>query len=226
MSRGCGSRVRGGVYIEAGSPDGTGPNIIEMIADPMQEVSPEELGVTPRGVHLVEMNGVNHIVDIVGAEHYPSPALFVEEMCEQGASRRIAKTFPFEKLDPARSKLILLHRRAFVSGHDTTNVVSGLHASQNEFCSGAWWQTVPKECLTEDSPARGGTGHLNRAKTAEGFAFNAEPERGTERYSYGVLAILPIERLVGIYDPEEPLALEESLKRASKSGFRALLEEM
>lgn len=216
------------MYIEAGSPDGLGPNILETIADPMQALDPVEIGVTPIGVHLIEMNGVNHVVDIVGVQHYPAPVFFVEEMLRHGVSRRIPKTFPFEKLDPARSKLILLHKRAFVEGHDTTEVYCRLlrHDRSDPLCSGAWWTTVPKKLLTEDSPANGGTGTKNRAKIASGEAFDVSAETGKETYSYGVLAILPIERLVGIHDPEEPLSLESGMKAASKAGFRSVLEEM
>lgn len=223
-TRGCGERQRGGLYVEVGSEEGD-TSILELIVDPMRSIDPKEIGVTPRGVHLVELDGVNHIVDIVGAKHYPTPAHFVEEMVRLGISRRISKTFPFEKLDPSKSRLILLHRRAFVQGQDVgyQTCPKGVHASTpgHPECSGAWWVTIPEDELTPSAAPSIGTVTL-----ANGATFNAVKETGDEAYSYGVIAICPIERFGGVYDPEGNALLDETISKLGSLGFVARMEEL
>jgi hypothetical protein len=191
----------------------------------MRSIDPKEIGVTPRGVHLVELDGVNHIVDIVGAKHYPTPAHFVEEMLRLGISRRISKTFPFEKLDPSRSRLILLHRRAFVEGQSLTSVKCPLNRHRSlpgeSDCSGCWWNTIPSENLEPTIAPDIGTVEL-----ANGQRFNAFAETGEESYSYGVLAICPIERFGGVYDPEGNAFLDAALSKLGSLGFVARMEEL
>ena len=60
------------------------------------------------GVTLIERDGVTHVLDVVGREHYPAVELFVDEARRVGVSRRIAVTTDFERLTPD-SRLLVLH---------------------------------------------------------------------------------------------------------------------
>lgn len=116
--RGCGTRVKGGVYAETL----TGPHghpIEEFLIDPPYSIDPHQLGLTPVGVKLVEVVGqrnpdgtpVHWIWDWVGSSHYPNPADFVEEARRYGASRRLPTNLDWTKITPL-SRLVLVHTRA------------------------------------------------------------------------------------------------------------------
>lgn len=111
--RGCGLRKGGGVYAECRLGKGGNP-IEDYLMDPPQVVNAQALGLSSVGVHLIEVEGTWHIFDIVGAEHYPNVADYIEETRYMGASRRLSRTLDFSKITPA-SKLVLLHRRGSVA---------------------------------------------------------------------------------------------------------------
>lgn len=122
--RGCGRRKKGGVYAEC--PTGPGgmpinyflrclPIIVEDASGRMVIDSDHgPIEITPRGVSLVEINGVCHVFDFVGAENYPNVEDFVREAAILGVSRRLE----LEAGDYARlsrlSNLVLVHSRAWI----------------------------------------------------------------------------------------------------------------
>lgn len=109
--RGCGKRKPGGVYIELKlSP--CGAPLEDFLVDPPLRVDAEAMGVSPRGVHLIERNGVTHVADWVGAEHYPNVISFVEEARRMGVSRR-AEGIDYSRLTPD-SRTLLIHPRAWI----------------------------------------------------------------------------------------------------------------
>jgi hypothetical protein len=94
--RGCGTRVKGGIYAECKlSPFGM--PIEHFLIDPPNPI-PDDLGLTPVGVKLFERDGVFHILDWVGSAHYKNVADFIEETRNFGASRRLSKSTDFSKL--------------------------------------------------------------------------------------------------------------------------------
>ena len=157
LLRGCGERKRGGIYAECGlSPWGV--PIEHFLVDPPQVVDAGALGLASIGVKLIEMHGALHVFDIVGAEHYPNVADFVEEVRVMGASRRLAKTLDFAKLT-ADSKLVLLHRRAHIDNAGDSFASLGTWpppgwqcpkrlpehqqpGSPPAMCAGLWWTDV------------------------------------------------------------------------------------
>jgi len=75
------------------------------------------------GVKLIERptpdgdpSGIWDVWDIVGQENYPNVADMIQEIKKLGVSRRIAANEEFAKLS-SQSKLILLHRRAFIANY-------------------------------------------------------------------------------------------------------------
>ncbi len=76
-TRGCGKRKPGGCYAEVGmSPNGK--PVEYFLCDP--PVLLDGWKVSSVGVQLIEVNGVHHILDVVGQQHYPGVADFVEEV--------------------------------------------------------------------------------------------------------------------------------------------------
>lgn len=117
VNRGCGYRIEGGVYWDLGMSR-YGKAVEDFLIDPPKIVDLDALGVTPRGVHLIEKNGVWHILDWVGAENYPNVADMVEEIRRFGLSRRLSDKLDFSKLTKD-SRILLIHPRAFIRNiHD------------------------------------------------------------------------------------------------------------
>src|SRR5205823_2743309 len=58
--------------------------------------------------------GVTHVLDIVGREHYPTVAGFIDEARRMGISRRISRNSDFSKITQA-SRLLLLHPHADIA---------------------------------------------------------------------------------------------------------------
>jgi hypothetical protein len=109
--RGCGTRVAGGVYAECTlSP--TGKPVEFFLCDPPLPLDPA-LGVSPIGVTLTEREGVTHILDWVGTNHYHNVADFIEETRRFGLSRRLPRNLDFSRIT-TQSSVILIHSRAII----------------------------------------------------------------------------------------------------------------
>ena len=106
VTRGCGARKSGGVYVECGLSD-RGVDISNFMLDPVTAFEMD----THRGQEIREREGTYHLFDHVGAAHYPTAADIYEEVRRHGASRRASPTQKFELLSPD-SRMILVHPRA------------------------------------------------------------------------------------------------------------------
>lgn len=116
VERGCGVRVKGGLYLECPlSPYGM--PLEEFLVDPPVPIDVQSVGVTPIGVKLVERKGVWHVMDWVGSSFYNNVADYVEEVRRFGLSRRVAQTLDFKKLT-SQSRILLLHARAYIHNFD------------------------------------------------------------------------------------------------------------
>jgi hypothetical protein len=172
--RGCGKRKQGGVYAECGLSSEGWP-IEHFLVDPPQVVDEGQMGLSSIGVKLLEARGAWHVFDIVGQQHYPHVADFIEEARRMGASRRLSRTLDFSKLT-ADSKLVLLHRRAHIdnsgayyealfdprtpeaqraSDWECPTGLSSHAWRPGEMCAGLWWADL--EALhCRETPADGG----------------------------------------------------------------------
>jgi hypothetical protein len=116
--RGCGTRQKGAAYLAIPLvPDGA--PIEEFLIDPPVVVDPDELGISAIGVSLLAHPGgdgseITHVYDIVGREHYPTVAEFIDEGRRMGISRRIAANTDFAKIT-RESRLLLLHAHADIA---------------------------------------------------------------------------------------------------------------
>lgn len=110
IERGCGWRVKGGIYLcTSTGPDGS--PIENFLIDPPNIISPSMFGLSPIGMKLVRHGDVYHILDWVGSQHYPNVADFVEEARRFGTSRRAPSTLDFSKLTK-ESRHLYVHSRA------------------------------------------------------------------------------------------------------------------
>lgn len=244
--RGCGkARDKGGIYLECGSAEGFGLPMFSLIKDPIPAFDPDSVGLSPVGVKIVEVDGVYHVFDWVGAKHYPNAADFLEEAVRLGLSRRISRKEDFSKLT-AESRLILVHPKAYVENdlallNDYTEYPCPtgkhqvVHSRQLIREAGALWlvgdeDTVegPSEGLVDPYPEwapcpieTGGPGI--RKMPAFEYRLAVRPKGIT--LSPGIVIVAPIERLVVVNDPEDPKNLESSLGAASASSLPVSVDE-
>jgi hypothetical protein len=151
--RGCGRRVRGGIYLEIGmGRDGT--PIENLLIDHPIPVPVKRLGIMPRGVRLVEWLTGPMLVDWVGSNYYPNVLDFVEEARRFGISRRLPRNLDWKTL--AGANLVFLHARAAVENPDTfwsrisktyCPIENAVHMGEGYRkaggpCAGFWWDDV------------------------------------------------------------------------------------
>lgn len=145
--RGCGYRQLGGAYFAV--PLGPGGRPVEefLIDPPVVIDDPARLGLASVGVTLIERDGITHVLDIVGREHYPTVASFVEEVRRLGVSRRAPRTIDFQRITTA-SRLLLAHQHADIANavefptdaRCPCHVGEHLAAGYAEMCARLWWQ--------------------------------------------------------------------------------------
>lgn len=210
VARGCGRRKAGAAYWECGmAPDGT--PIEEFLID-VPTLIPPGLAIAPRGVSLIMVGGVTHVVDWIGAAHYPNVLDFVAEVMHFGLSRRLPSTLDFARLTPA-SRILLVHARARVENaalYGPFPCPRRLHAPGSDACIGAWWEDVEG-----GAPTPGGDPRAVR-RTLPSFTYPARerPAGITPRYVAGFFASFPASRLAVVTGGHE-----KTLVAVLKSGL-------
>jgi ParB-like nuclease domain len=112
--RGCGYRQPGGAYFAVLLGPGGHP-IEEFLIDPLVVIEhPARLGLASVGVTLIERDGVTPVLDIVGREHYPTVASFIDEARRLGVSRRAPRTIDFGRIT-SKSRMLLAHAHADIA---------------------------------------------------------------------------------------------------------------
>jgi hypothetical protein len=212
--RGCGTRVRGGLYAETHlSEDGNGLPIEAFLLDPPLRLDFGKLGVTAIGTKMIERAGVFHLIDLVGSVHYPNVADYIEEVRRFGVSRRLSGSTDFSKLT-SESRLLMGHTRGFITnfseyaadwrhsrdpkpGHPEPRCPKGIVSHDQDeapvFCAGVYWQDV-----------EGGKSIVGRKvlRTMPSFSYEGtcRPDDVVPNYECAIFASFPIHRLVGIVD--------------------------
>lgn len=209
MTRGCGKRQSGGVYIEVGtSGDGEGYPVEHFLTDPPVEV-PQTLDIGARGVQLIERGGVWHVLDWVGEDSYPNVADLIEEVRRFGLSRRAQKTLEFGKLTKD-SRILLIHRKAVVEnvadwGPQLSHLpcpkaacgcaVCATAANRDHGCAKVWWLDL----VGGNGPAGGAVDRECGDTRYRGWA---TPAVVTPRYRAGFFLSLPVGRIAVISGDE------------------------
>ncbi len=143
MTRGCGKRKPGGVYICTKlSPHGV--PLEEFIIDPPEAYEGEKFRVPI----IFERSGINHLLFWVGKEFYPFPSDFIEEVRRFGASKRVPVGFPIQKLS-AGSLMFFVHPLAIIKNHDVLPPPPlcpkrlKSHLNNGTYCLGHSYQVAP-----------------------------------------------------------------------------------
>lgn len=229
VKRGCGTRVKGGVYWEVGLSEYGSP-LESFIIDPPMVVDIDALGISPRGVHVIERNGVAHVFDWIGAESYPNVADFLEEARRFGVSRRLElPKEQYNRLTP-ESRLVLVHPKAHIKNPEPywyprvgmqneampTPYKWHLcpkelpeHEEPETMCAGLWWEDV-----IDASPVEKGERIAMRKMPSFSYGCAIPPETAEHFYLPAVFASFPLGRIVVINDPDEGTH-EKALDRLS-----------
>ncbi len=180
MTRGCGKRKSGGVYICTKlSPHGV--PIEEYIIDP-----PEFYGGDRFRVPIIfEKNGANHLLFWVGKEFYPYPSDFIEEVRRFGASKRVPIDFPIQKLS-RWSLMFFVHSRAIVGNYQTLPPPPlcpkrlESHLANETYCLGHSYRVAPAN-------------HEGRRKIGDAiYEVEPLPAEASPHYAPGIFLRLPI----------------------------------
>ena len=229
--RGCGSRVVGGIYAEVKQGAGGSP-IEAFLVDPPKAVDSGALGLTDKGVRLIEIGGVWHVFDIVGEKYYPYVADFVEEGRRMGISRRLPQNLDFEKLDPVQSRLVLLHRKALITNVEEVGFLERHHICPKALpnheeglldgmCAAFWWQDFAAKALDEDG--------IRTMKNGDQYVGRLRPQgRAKSERELAIFMSLPITNLAvirGRNADENARVLEVYEKVAGQSKFEVTLED-
>jgi hypothetical protein len=212
VTRGCGRRVQGGVYAECGlSP--YGQPLEHFIIDPPVAV-PKDLNLAVQGIDWIERGGVWHVLDWIGANHYPNVTDFLEEVRRFGLSRRIPRTEDFSRLTPD-SRIVCVHGRAILDAKALATIyrpgenapyvcpkalvfdplpewVIVHQGGGAEMCAGVWWQDVIQG--TKDPTAL--DPRVKRELPSFSYMAWASPDAADVDYTPGMFASFPISNLV------------------------------
>lgn len=219
VERGCGTRVKGGVYAEIPLSK-HGLPLESFLYCPPVPVDAAELGLSSVGVKLVERNGVWHIFDIVGKQHYPNVADFVEEARRFGISRRLSQNLEFGKLT-SESRLILLHDRAYIDNfekyrgtHECPKLKKGHDQDPlPEMCISLWGEDLVDGTPLEETGRR-----VKRVMPSFEYEGYSRPEGVTPKYKLAIFGSFPIPKLVVVNDPEDKTH-EKALSKAQNAGL-------
>ncbi len=227
MKRQCGYRKKGGVYLTVPTSEDGAP--IEMfLLDPPQPIELDALGIAPRGVHLIEKEGVWHVFDVVGQESYPNVCDVIEEARYFGISRRC------ELLDYSRitadSRLVLIHQRAAIwnfmeyleqfteQERDDFRCPRMRHGVDDlgAMCAGLWRHDLVEGVEREEEGHRDLLGR--RLECGAMYYGYGRPAEVAPAYQYAIFAILPLGQIEVVEDPDDQ-SHEKKLERARKSGL-------
>ena len=242
VERGCGTRARGGCYLESGLGVGGLPIEHFLIDEPML-LDVARLGIAPIGVKLIKRfdaalgREVTHVFDWVGSENYPCVADYVEETRRFGASRRVPRTIDFSQLT-ADSRLILIHSRAWVANFDEYAAAwqyADAPTSDRPFprcpkqlarhelaeapanCVGVYWQD-----LDSGVPTSPGSRAVTRTLPSFSYSGFTRPVGVTGNYRPAAFMALAITRIVAIRDRDETDSA--NLKAIGRSSLPGELE--
>ena len=191
--RGCGTRVKGGFYMEVPLGYGGRP-VWDFVPDPLVpfDTAPWQ------GIRVQDTAQGQVVLDWVGASHYPYPADFIYEAQRLGISRRVPKT-QVHLLKPGAT-LVLVHARVIPGvepGQKPEMCMVGFRNGEHvwERCCG-WLLHVPGEDGVRTAPGSG--------------VEYAVSEPGAERWTPGIFMVVPLRRVVYVRGAGEERDAEAS----------------
>lgn len=221
--RGCGTRISSGIYLEIGVVAGMGLPLVDFLLDPPVPVA-ANLHVSPIGVTQIEQRdatgvgmGIWHIIDWVGAEHYPNVWDFLAEAQRFGISRRLSNQVDFSLISP-ESRLLVVHPKGILQNaaelhHDRHDwkCLKGMamhepHIDPHPCCSGVWSNCVtggepfvkPGDANLVDGSVVSGEDTYLVKRTAGSVTYLARraPDAFRPRFQPAFIASFPVTRIV------------------------------
>lgn len=243
VTRGCGTRIAGGVYIEVRPTPGGHP-IEEMICDPPIPIDEAELGMSARGMTLMVTGGRTVLLDHVGQESYPNVADILEEGRRHGFSRRVQSTIDFSLIAPG-TRLALVHPRAIIDdtvhvaallGYDVGSdaqpcpqIVGQKHCGREprghsgKLCARFWWQDIPNSRWDSPTPEARRLAEAHVGSTTY-YAWERPRAEFDVFYRPGIIAFLPISGIAVVRDIEGGTH-KRALERAENAHVPVSLED-
>ncbi len=231
MKRQCGYRKKGGVYLTVPTSE-NGLPIEYFLLDPPLAVELDALGIGPRGVHLIEKEGVWHVFDVVGQENYPNVCDVIEEARYWGISRR-CELADYSSLT-AESRLVLLHQRAFIRNFAdyppqfSEQERRDFRCPKNKhpidslegMCAGLW-----RHDLVEGiEPVNNDPSYRRRLECGVVYTGYRRPRDIEPEYQYAIFGIFPIGQIEVVADPDDETH-EKKLERARQAQLPVRLVE-
>ncbi|ASN83208.1 hypothetical protein [Deinococcus ficus] len=217
-ARQCGSgRTAGSIYVEAGQPCGGIP-VEQFLTDAPWSVDPDQIHITPMGVTLLEKDGVTHILDWVGSEHYEYPADFIEEARRMGVSRKIPVGTNLSGITP-QSTIMLLHKRGSVRNARAVSAASSMlcpsgQHKRGEDCAGLHWVI----------PGQGGT--TRRQLTCGTYEVTPLPPHAPDpEYVPAIFMVIPISALTIIRNHDGSISAQAQ-NAVERSGFMPVIVDL
>lgn len=221
--RGCGTRVKGGVYLVCGL-SANGQPVEHFLVDspvPLNDDLRRELGISAVGIRLAEhKSGPPHVFDWVGEMHYPNVCDFVEEVKRFGMSRRAPVNFDFHKLRRGSMQMLIhakghiekpeeyqLSRMGIEEGyrHCPKRPPVASHQTlatdeDKQMCAGLWWEDVVGN---EPGPyAADWPRSVTRHMPSFSYHAWAKPAWAAPTYTPAIFMALPITGIHVINDPD------------------------
>jgi hypothetical protein len=231
MKRQCGYRKKGGAYLTVPTSEDGAP-VEYFLVDPPQPVDLAALGIVPRGVHLIEKEGVWHVFDVVGQDSYPNTADVVEEAKYVGVSRR-CELPDYSKLTK-ESRLVLIHQRAFIGNYpeyidrftgqemDDFRCPREHHTIDRleEMCAGLWWHGVVEGIERNEEGCRDPVSR--KLECGALYHCYGRPIDVIPEYRHAIFGVFPIGQIEVIEDPDDRTH-EQKLEKVSQSQLPVAL---
>lgn len=215
-TRGCGSRVKGGIYLCTGLSEHGSP-LEAFLIDPVVpfDAAPGESFRTPILRENPYIPGVFDAYVWVGESFYPSLVDYVEETRQKGVSRRISPLLDLSKLTPGKSRMIFIHPKAYTEhlnlpANGCPKAIE--EHGKDEPCIGAHWHYAKSlgSLMTGDQTASIGDVTYSLP----------EQQDAPEDCRPGLFLALPITH-IEFEDNGE--ALPKSVTEASEAGYDVLV---
>lgn len=194
-----GSRKESGIYWELGfAPPGQGKPLEWFALDPAVPL-PEGFEPPAQGVVLVEVDGVFHVFDHIGSEHWPLPTDWLEEVRRKGVSAYLPAGTDFSKLS-ADSLYYPVHERgrltnaaelaALVERQYCPAGREGVRHDGADFgCTGWHYECLPGKAV------EGAARQVVRELKTFAYVGRAAPEGFGPQYEPGIIGRFPLGRL-------------------------------
>lgn len=213
LTRGCGKRKAGGMYLELGTSE-CGRPLESFILCPPVPVN-ETWGVTPVNTRLIG----NAIFDWVGEGYWPNVCDYLEEVRAFGVSARLPTNLDLRKLTeapvfyPIHARGLLLDWWQYPNRQRSCPNHAVDHSLGDGPCAGWWWEDVVGGKEVDKHF------YLNRPTLRETpsvmYTANARPkdlDEGSPKYAPAVIAVFPCSRIVVVKGDEHPGVMAKAMR--------------